>query len=89
MVRYHLRSLKLAEVGPYVQHRLMVSGGKGPPYFTTPGLWRIYRYSQGIPRLLNALCDKCLLAGYVAQLEKIDFNLVGLAIRELEGKINV
>lgn len=89
MVRYHLRPLKLAEVGPYVQHRLLVSGGKGPPYFTSPALWRIYRYSQGIPRLLNAVCDKCLLAGYVAQRELVDFSTVGLAIRELEGNINV
>jgi general secretion pathway protein A len=89
MVRYHLRSLRLGEVGAYVQHRLMVSGGKGPPYFTGGALWRIYRYSQGIPRLLNALCDKCLLAGYVAQSDRVNFGMVGLAIRELEGNISV
>ncbi len=85
-VRYHLRSLTRSEVAQYIQHRLMVSGAKGAPYFTMAGVWRIYRYSGGIPRMINAVCDKCLLAGYVQQRERIDFRLVGYAIRELEGK---
>lgn len=88
-VRYHLRPLSRGEVGRYVHHRLEVSGSKGSPYFTLAALWRIYRYSQGIPRLVNAVCDKCLLAGYVQQRDCIDYRMVGLAIRELEGKINV
>jgi general secretion pathway protein A len=88
-VRYHLKALQFGEIGRYVQHRLAVSGSKGPPYFTTPALWRVYRYSKGIPRLVNALCDKCLLAGYVQHRETIDYQLVGRAIRELEGKIGL
>ena len=88
-VRYHLRPLSRPEVRQYVQHRLEVSGAKGPPYFTTPALWRIHRYSGGVPRLINAVCDKCLLAGYVQQREWIDFGMVGLAIRELEGKMDL
>jgi len=88
-VRYHLKALQFGEIGRYVQHRLAVAGSKGPPYFTTPALWRVYRYSKGIPRLVNALCDKCLLAGYVQHRETIDYHLVGKAIRELEGKIGL
>ena len=88
-VRYHLRPLRLREVGQYIQHRLQVSGANGAPYFTAGALWRIQRYSQGIPRLVNAVCDKCLLAGYVQQREQIDFRTVGMAIRELEGDIDV
>ena len=88
MVRYHLRSLKRVEVGQYVQHRLQVSGAKGAPYFTTAALWRVYRYSQGIPRLVNAVCDKCLLAGFVQQRDRIDYRMAGLAINELEGRID-
>ncbi len=84
-VRYHLRPLKSAEIGLYVQHRLRVSGGKGAPYFTGPALWRIHRYSKGVPRLINALCDKCLLAGFVHARDHINFSMVGRAIRELEG----
>ena len=88
-VRYHLASLKRPEVGQYVQHRLSVSGAKGAPYFTGPALWRVYCYSQGIPRLINAVCDKCLLAGFVQQRGRLDYSLVGTAIRELEGKTDI
>lgn len=86
-VRYHLKPLNPAEVGQYIQHRLQVSGGNGAPYFSPAALWRIHRYSGGIPRLINAVSDKCLLAGYVKQRDRIDFRMVGLAIRELEGNI--
>ena len=87
-VRYHLRALKYTEVGQYIQHRLHISGGKGPPYFSAPALWRIHRYSKGVPRLINALCDKCLLAGFVHARDRIDFWTVGRAIQELEGNID-
>lgn len=88
-VRYHLSPLKRGEVGQYVQHRLAVSGSKGSPRFTMAALWRVFCYSQGIPRLVNAVCDKCLLAGFVEQRGRIDFRLVGRAIRELEGSIDL
>jgi len=88
-VRYHLRALKYSEVGQYIHHRIHVSGGKGPPYFTAPALWRVHRYSKGVPRLINALCDKCLLAGFVHGCDRIDFKMVGRAINELEGNIDV
>jgi general secretion pathway protein A len=84
-VRYHLRPLTRTEVGQYVHHRLQVSGAKGSPYFTNAALWRIHHYSGGIPRLVNAISDKCLLAGYVQLRDCIDFRMVGKAIRELEG----
>lgn len=86
-VRYHLSPLKRFEVAQYIQHRLQISGAKGAPYFTPPALWRVHHYSHGIPRLVNALCDKALLAGYVQQTSRIDWNMVGRAIRELEGNI--
>ncbi|MFN7138195.1 MAG: ExeA family protein [Limisphaerales bacterium] len=88
-VRYHLVPLKFAEVGDYIRHRLHVSGANGSPHFTTPALWRVYSYSKGIPRLVNALADKCLLAGFVKGTGKIDYSTVGRAIRELEGNIDV
>jgi general secretion pathway protein A len=87
-VRYHLQPLNRYEVNQYIQHRLEISGAKGSPYFTRPALWRIFNYSQGIPRLVNAICDKALLAGYVQQRDKIDYRTVGTAIDELEGNIH-
>lgn len=84
-VRYHLSPLTRSEVARYVQHRLQVSGGNGTPCFTWAAMWRIYQYSKGIPRLVNALCDKALLAGFVNQCQRISYRMVGQAIRELEG----
>ena len=87
-VRYHLNPLTRAEVGQYIQHRLALAGARGLPAFTTPAVWRVFRYSGGIPRLVNAVCDKALLAGYVARSQRINYRLVGRAIRELEGDIH-
>ena len=88
-VRYHLEPLKRFEVGQYIQHRLEVSGAKGTPVFTQPAIWRVFNYSGGVPRLINAVCDKALLAGFVEKSDRIDFQMVGRAIRELEGRIHV
>ena len=87
-VRYHLRPLTRFEVTQYVQHRLELAGARGMPYFTRPALWRVYFYSRGIPRLVNAVCDKALLAGYVEHSDRITHRMVGRAVRELEGDIH-
>jgi general secretion pathway protein A len=88
-VRFHIDPLKRWELWPYIQHRLQTAGSNGEPTFTLGALWRIYHYTKGIPRLVNALCDKCLLAGFVHQRSRIDRNLASLAIGELEGNIDV
>jgi general secretion pathway protein A len=87
-VRYHLCPLSRFEVSQYVHYRLEVSGAKGAPYFTRPAMWRVHRYSGGIPRLVNAVCDKALLAGFVQQTDRIDYRMIGRAIGELEGNIH-
>ena len=87
-VRYHLNPLTCTEVGQYIQHRLALAGSRGLPAFTTPAVWRVFRYSGGIPRLVNAVCDKALLAGYVERSQRINYRMVGRAIRELEGNIH-
>jgi general secretion pathway protein A len=87
-VRYHLRPLVRSEIGQYVQHRLQTAGSKGGPFFTYPALWRMYQYTKGVPRLVSALCDKALLAGFVHQRDVIDYRLVNIAISELEGHID-
>jgi general secretion pathway protein A len=84
-VRYHLQPLTPAEVAQYVHHRLQVSGANGSPHFTRFALWRVYRYSKGIPRLVNAICDKAMLAGFVNKKENIDYRTVCAAVRDLEG----
>ena len=87
-VRYHLNALTRTEVGQYIHHRLSLAGSRGLPTFTALAVWRVYRYSQGIPRLVNALCDKALLAGFVERSNRINYRMVGRAIHELEGHIH-
>jgi general secretion pathway protein A len=88
-VRFHIDALRRSELASYIQHRLHTAGSNGEPSFTFGALLRIYHYSKGIPRLVNALCDKCLLAGYVQQRSRIDHSIAALAVRELEGVIPV
>src|SRR6266545_2775781 len=64
-VRYHLAPLDRPETERYIAHRLRVAGADGKPAFTRWAIRRIHGYARGIPRLINAVCDKALLYGYV------------------------
>lgn len=85
-VRYHLKPLTRAEMEHYIHHRLHVAGGNGLPTFNRWALGSIYRYSGGVPRLVNAVCDKTLLCGYVTGDDHLTWRHVRRAIRELEGE---
>ena len=85
-VRYHLGSLNSEETRRYLEHRIAVAGGQGIPYFEPGAVKRIQSYSNGIPRMVNALADKALLAGYVHRTERITRRLVRLAEKEIEGE---
>jgi len=86
-VRYHLPPLSAAETAEYIHYRLHVAGGNSRPTFSRWALRRIHRYSGGVPRLINAVCDKALLCGYVLETDELDARHVSRAIRELEGEI--
>ncbi len=89
-VRYHLKTMTEEETQQYILHRLQVAGsGLSDGHDNRiiridPGAIReIYRFSRGTPRLVNAIGDKMLLAGYVLQTDQIDKRIVRLAVREL------
>jgi len=84
-VRYHLQPLDLPETAGYINHRLTLAGANGTPRFDDGAIELVYQYSGGIPRLINAACDKTLLAGFVAQTGLITKQLADLAIEELDG----
>jgi general secretion pathway protein A len=86
-VRYHLTPLSRHEIERYIQHRLQVVGANGRPSFTPWAIRAIFRYSGGVPRLVNAVCDKALLAGFVDGTDLLSWRQVRRAIRELEGDI--
>lgn len=85
-VRYHLQPLVREEVPRYIQHRLTVAGSTGDLHFTPGALREIYRYSQGIPRLINLACDRALLAGYAEQAREIRRQVVSRGLKSLEGE---
>jgi general secretion pathway protein A len=82
-VRWSLRPLSRPEVGEYVEHRLRVAGLADTRLFTSAGLRALTRASRGIPRLINALADRALLAGYTEGRREIDARLIRRAAREL------
>lgn len=85
-VRVPLVSLSSAETRAYVGERLRrAGGGNAGPAFTDGGLDAVHRYSRGIPRLINTVCDKALLAAYVKESWSVDKEHVKLAVEEIEG----
>ena len=81
--RYHLAALSRQETEDYVRHRLTVAGGQGKASFTADALTAVHRFSEGIPRLINLVCDRALLAGYVAGAREIDAAMVRRAAGEV------
>ena len=84
-VRYHIPPLTPAETGAYIRHRLTVAGSNGALEFDATAVKEVYRYAKGSPRLINAVCDNALLAGYVARTDRIDGRCVQRAVQQLEG----
>ena len=80
--RFHLAPLQLAETAAYLRHRLTVAGASAFP-FEEAAVRRLHALSGGVPRLLNVLGERALLAGYVHGRQRIDTRLVNLAAREV------
>ncbi len=86
-VRYHLHPLREEEVDEYIHHRLATAGANGNgPQFERDASRAVFKYSCGVPRLVNAVCDKTLLAGYVFQTNILTKAMVKRAVAELEGE---
>ena len=85
-VRYHLGRISRQETTAYVQHRLLIAGSNGRPTFSRPAYYAIHRYARGVPRLINAVCDKTLLCGFVQGRDHLSWWQVRRAIHDLEGQ---
>lgn len=84
-VRYHLHALNREETKEYIYHRLKIAGDNGRIVFQEDALETIYNYSGGVPRIVNIVCDYCLVNGYVKETIVIDKNIVDEAIKETQG----
>jgi len=85
MVRFHVSSLEPEEVAPYIGHRLKVAGAKGLPAFAPEAVNKIIEFSCGVPRLINIVCDRALLAGFTAEKFLIGPDIINNCIKELEN----
>lgn len=83
--RYHLLPLSAKDTEAYINHRLAISGATAP-LFTKSATRLIYRYSQGIPRLINIICDRALLGGYVNNQRPINNIIIKKAVHEVRGE---
>ncbi len=83
LVHYELTPLSRRDLDHYIRHRLVLAGSEGRPYFTRAAVWRVHRYSGGIPRIVNNLCDKSLLAAFIRESDEVNFWDVHRAVRDL------
>jgi general secretion pathway protein A len=82
-VRWKLEPLSARETRAYVRHRLSVAAGEPKDLFGEAALREVHRRTGGVPRLVNQLCDRALLAGYAARTAQIRPALVRAAAREI------
>ena len=83
--RYHLGSLTKEEVREYVDYRLKIAGGSGR-IFPDAAIGRLHKFSRGIPRLINVICDRSLLGAYAQGKDTIDIMTLLQAVHEVSGK---
>jgi len=74
-VKYHLKSLSLGTTKSYIKHRLQVAGASRM-LFLPEVLPLIHRYSGGVPRLINTICDNCLFEAFMLKLAEVDLKTV-------------
>jgi len=86
-IRYQLKPLSYEETKRYMEHRLFVAGSNSSVTFTDEAYRNIFQYSSGVPRLVNLICERCLLAAYVDQVRTVDSNLVLRCRDSLEGNL--
>jgi general secretion pathway protein A len=84
-LRHHVQPLVYKELIEYINHRLRVAGSDGIEW-TTSAQVLIFKYSLGVPRLINLICDRALVAGYLAETYVIDTPQVERAITDIEHK---
>lgn len=87
-VHYHLQPLDATETEGYVRHRLQVAGANGHTVFAPEAFGRIYTLTGGVPRLINAVCDRALLNGYVQESKIVTAGLVEQAAQELPSLVD-
>ncbi|HUD96460.1 MAG TPA: AAA family ATPase [Woeseiaceae bacterium] len=85
-LRFHLGPLDMREMGEYIEHRLKIAGGRAGKLFKPDSYDIIYRYTGGVPRLINTLCDTALLVAFAENKTVIGAAEIKAAVDELNWK---
>jgi general secretion pathway protein A len=80
--RYRIDTLNEQECQKYIEHRLRVAGSNGLSIFEPEAIRMIWKFSQGIPRVINTLCDRALVNGFKACRKVIDGEIARETIRD-------
>lgn len=83
-LRFHLSALSKRETREYIKHRLEVAGARGREIFTDEACDLVFRYSGGVPRLTNVICDTAMLCAFAEERDSINPELVETAAKELQ-----
>lgn len=82
-VNYHLSALSYSETRGYIRHRLRVAGAN-PELFTEDAIKAVYHFTNGVPRIINSICDMACVYGYAEGVETIDISTIMTVIRDKE-----
>ena len=83
-LRFHLTALSRQDLSAYVAHRLAVAGSGGREIFTEDALSLVYRYSGGVPRLVNTLCDTAMMSAFAIEKDVVDQAVIESAVEDLQ-----
>jgi len=86
-INYHISPLTIEETIKYISHRLSIAGNTNVIRFQGDMSELIYRFSRGIPRLINILCDFALLATFVEGKKEVTVDIVREVVKDLESRI--
>ena len=82
-LRFHLGALDERDMRAYIEHRIQVAGREEPGLFADDAFPVIYRYSGGVPRLINTICDSSLLVGFADEKDCISAEEIEATAAEL------
>jgi len=84
-VRYHLKPLNRDETREYIEKRLKVAGARDCHLFDDGAVREIWKRSNGVPRIINVLCDNALVTGYVEEKRPIERKIIRDVARDMDG----
>jgi general secretion pathway protein A len=84
-VRYHLQPMDFESTRRYIEHRMELAGSYRAAQFSESALKRIFRFSGGVPRLVNIVCDRSLLIGFTEEDRIISGRMAAQAVSEVAG----